>query len=575
MRFPFRLKVALLTATLSAAPLVALGWLLIDVNAREVESSSQALQIALADQVADRLDEELDARSAALSTIAATLADASLSEDVKLATTLRLLDATPGLDVVAVYDADGALIDRMRDPRFEGAATPDTLESALRAEAESGRAIGPLSRDGDSVRALLVVPIRAAGEITGYAAGPWSLEAIQSALRRLSTSQLASREGVLLVVDAERRAVAHPDPDRLLEVVDPVAVAPDVDVATLAEAPSSAEREDADGRRWLGTAVGLEGLPWAAVALIPSDVAYASLAQMRRIVIFAIALTLLAALLAAFVFAQRLAAPIAKLVTFTKDLAARRFDRRVQVQTRDELALLGDALSGAAAELEASEARTREEMAIRGDLRRYLPDELVEKIVRREQSMELGGQRRPITVLFADVVAFTPLSEQLPPEEVVAILNELFTLLTEAVFRHGGTVDKFLGDCVMALFGAPAAQEDHAARALYASQDMLRFLESANLGFKDRYGVEVQLAIGVNTGEAVVGNVGSETRMEYTAIGDVVNVAARLETIARPAQILVSRETADAVDDDFELRRVGEREVPGRNAPVELFEVDW
>ena len=127
----------------------------------------------------------------------------------------------------------------------------------------------------------------------------------------------------------------------------------------------------------------------------------------------------------------------------------------------------------------------------------------------------------------------------------------------------------------MAVFGAPAEQPDHAARALATARDMLRFLEAANAGLEDRYGVTVQLAIGVNSGDAVVGNVGSEKRMEYTAIGDVVNVAARLETIARPQQILVTRATADAAGDEFERTRIGEREVPGRAAPVELFEVSW
>ncbi|MCB9594113.1 MAG: HAMP domain-containing protein [Sandaracinaceae bacterium] len=567
MRFSFRLKIALLTATVSAVPLVIAGWQLIDVNAREVESATQSLQLALVAQVAELADAELARAEGTLTAIATTLADAELAEDARLAASLRLLDADPSIDVVAVYDADGALIDRMHDPRVV-AATPDALDDATRARAdEAGRAVGEAVADGPVVRVLLVVPVRADGRVTGYAAAPWSLAAIQTRVADVSTAQLASREGVLVLADERGRALADPEPARLLADVPGAG-------AEATRAPVSEERE-ADGRTWLDTRVGLRALPWSAVASIPADVAYASLAQMRQIVGATIAGTLLVAVLAAFLFARWLAAPIVRLVDLTKEIAARRFDARVTIETGDELATLGGALNDAAAELERSEARVREEIAIRADLGRYLPAELVEQIVEREQSMELGGQRRAITVLFADVVAFTPLSDRLAPEVVVAILNELFTLLTEAVFRHGGTVDKFVGDCVMAVFGAPAEQPDHAARALATARDMLRFLEAANAGLEDRYGVTVQLAIGVNSGDAVVGNVGSEKRMEYTAIGDVVNVAARLETIARPQQILVTRATADAAGDEFERTRIGEREVPGRAAPVELFEVSW
>ncbi|RLB48759.1 MAG: adenylate/guanylate cyclase domain-containing protein, partial [Deltaproteobacteria bacterium] len=173
----------------------------------------------------------------------------------------------------------------------------------------------------------------------------------------------------------------------------------------------------------------------------------------------------------------------------------------------------------------------------------------------------------------ADVVAFTPLTERLSPEEVVSLLNELFTVMTELVFRHGGTVDKFVGDCVMAVFGAPTAQADHARRALDCAEDMMRWLSTANPGWEERYGATVQLAIGVHSGEAIVGNIGSERRMEYTAIGDVVNVAARLEAIARPMQILVSSATKEAVGESHEFAEIGERVLSGRQDPVELWEV--
>jgi len=562
LRFPFRLKIALLTATVAALPLIVAGWLLIDVNAREVESANQALQLALVRQVADLADAEVARAEGTLDAIAATLADDSLGEDARLATALRLLDADPTVDVVAIYGPTGALIDRMHAPSVD-APTPETLDAALRETAAEGRALGAPTVDGAVGRVLLVVPIRADARITGYVAAPWSLARIQARIEDLSTAQLASREGRVTLVDADGTWLAHPDVGQL----GAGGPAPDTSAR---RAPVSGER---DGR--ITTTAGAGSLPWFAVASIPTEVAYASLAQMRRIVITTIGVALVLALLAAFFFARRLTAPIEQLVALTRDLAARRFDRRVRVTTGDELSTLGDALNDAAAALDASEARIREEIAIRSDLGRYLPAEIVEEIVDRERSMELGGQRRAITVLFADVVAFTPLSDKMPAEEVVTILNELFTLLTDAVFRHGGTVDKFVGDCVMALFGAPASHEDHAARALRAAQDMLRFLESANAGWKDRYGVEIELAIGINSGEAVVGNIGSAKRMEYTAIGDVVNVAARLETIARPQQILVTRATVDAAGEGFDALDVGERAVPGRSAPVELLEVRW
>jgi adenylate cyclase len=223
--------------------------------------------------------------------------------------------------------------------------------------------------------------------------------------------------------------------------------------------------------------------------------------------------------------------------------------------------------------LEAGEVEIQRQTRLRGDLSRFMSKELVEAIVKGEHDLSLGGERRQITVLFADVVAFTPLSESRPPEQVVAMLNELFSVLTEVVFRHGGTVDKFIGDCIMAVWGAPVAQPDHADRALAAAEDMMHFLEVAAAEWRKKYDVEVRLGVGVNSGEAIVGNVGSDKRMEYTVIGDVVNVAARLEGLAAPNQVLVAEGAAKLATDRFELTPVGERNLTGRARSVSVFEL--
>ncbi len=594
-RFPFRLKLTLLVAVLSVGPAIVVGVALIDVNERALERESKAREIALADDVARAVDDEVSATRTALELLARVLGDASTDENVRLALPAALVEREPTLNLVAIYDSDGALIDTVREPSAEDASMPNRLSRSIRDDAAANgihhgalrtyaarhrSEPDPPSRSALAVtpppRALAVVPIRADGRVTGYVAGFSTLETVQARVERLADVHLAPLEGTLFVVDDALRIVAHPDVERAhaLESARGEPILRGVHPRALrGRVARSGEMDDERGEAIIGTVVGIESRPWAVVVEVPRSTAYASLAQMRRIVITTTVITALLGLLASFVGARLVTAPLAKLTAFANHLAERRFDRRVEVSTRDELALLAEALSRAAADLGASEERITKEAAIRADLGRYLPAEIVERVVRREHEMDLGGVRRPITVVFADVVAFTPLTEKLPPEDVVALLNELFTVLTELVFRHGGTVDKFVGDCVMAIFGAPTDLPDHARRALECAEDMLRWLETANAGWQDRYGVTIQLAIGVHTGDAVVGNVGSERRMEYTAIGDVVNVAARLETIARPQQILVSKETRDAAGEGFDYASLGERVLSGRAEPIELWEV--
>jgi class 3 adenylate cyclase len=173
------------------------------------------------------------------------------------------------------------------------------------------------------------------------------------------------------------------------------------------------------------------------------------------------------------------------------------------------------------------------------------------------------------------VVSFTRFAEEAPPERVTAFLNELFTVLTEVIFRHGGTVDKFLGDSVMAIFGAPTAQQDHALRAVMAAEDMHRFVSASAPAWRDSYGIDVQLAVGINSGEAVVGNLGSESRMEYTAIGDVVNVAARLETVAHPGQTLLTDAVARrCAGQGFSFSTLGPHPLRGKSRSVEVLQLD-
>ena len=578
-RRSFRLRLAVMTAALVVVPLAVVGWVLIDVNRRALEDSVRDQLRTVVLDLARAGDRSLDDTEAILTALAATLADGDSPEDVRIAVARRLVTASPTIDQVGIYDGDGASIETVIEP---GAAPllPATVPAELRARASGNLpAVGAAFTSPSGPRALMVVPVRGAAA-TWYVMAPVSLSAVQDQVEQIAHEIWKDDLDSVFIVDANLRILAHPDPERAFGL--PPARTDGV-VGVLGRIGSSdavaPTRFDAfgiyprAGGRVVGAAVSLHEVPWVVVAERPESEVFASIPRMRRAVLIAIALAMIAAVAAAFVWSSRLTAPVRTLVRFADDLAHRRFDRRVQVTTGDELEDLATAMSGAAAELATSEATIARERKIRGDLGRYLPAQLVDQVVTEQQDLRLGGARREITVMFADVAGFTSLVERLQPEQVVAILNQLFTILTEVVFRHGGTVDKFIGDCVMAFWGAPSDTPDHAARAVAAAEDMMRWLEVGNEAWQAQYGVTIHLAIGINTGPAVVGNFGSEARMEYTCIGDTVNVAARLEALARPQQILASRSTHDAAPDGDYLP-LGTHLVPGRAEPIELYEVN-
>jgi adenylate cyclase len=218
------------------------------------------------------------------------------------------------------------------------------------------------------------------------------------------------------------------------------------------------------------------------------------------------------------------------------------------------------------------EKRTREQ-AVRL-FSRFLNPAVVKQIVDQGETIEsLSGKTRQMSILFSDIRGFTTLSETRPPQEIVALLNRYFSRQVAVVFRHGGTLDKFIGDCIMAFWGAPLEDPHHAEHAVAAALEM----EQVLLAFKKELGEEgreFDVGIGIHSGAAVVGFIGAEQKLDYTAIGDAVNLASRIEGLTKHAhsRILVSRETMMACNNAFAFSSRGSYKVKGRTQEVELFE---
>ncbi len=203
---------------------------------------------------------------------------------------------------------------------------------------------------------------------------------------------------------------------------------------------------------------------------------------------------------------------------------------------------------------------------------RFLSPAISQKITAEAADIRLGGESQRITLLFADVRGFTTMAEKMKPREAVEVLNEFFARMTNVIFEHDGTLDKYLGDGLMALFGAPFALQNDAEAAVRAAVDMQKSLAELN---KISGKPPLQIGIGIHTGEAVVGFLGTERRMDYTAIGDTVNVASRLTSQAGPGQIVISAATHAQLGREIPCTQLAAMKLKGRDEPIDVHEVLW
>jgi adenylate cyclase len=241
----------------------------------------------------------------------------------------------------------------------------------------------------------------------------------------------------------------------------------------------------------------------------------------------------------------------------------------------EDLDLLSAIASQAAVAIENAQLyeNIQRETQIRSNLQRYLSPAVVEEIIQKGEPIKPGGIRKEVTVIYADIRGFTSLSAQLTPDEVMSLLNRYYFRMSEIIFQFEGTLDKFIGDCIMALFGAPISHRDDPLRAVKTAIQMQSELKKLRQQWQQAGEKTFEIGIGINTGEVVVGNVGSLHRLEYTAIGDTVNLGQRLEAAAKPSQILISDSTYHHVKNTIATKKLPPLYVKGRERPLVVYEV--
>jgi adenylate cyclase len=321
---------------------------------------------------------------------------------------------------------------------------------------------------------------------------------------------------------------------------------------------------------WLSANAPIRDTSGRPVALLGVDIAASEVVSELSRLLWAggaaTAIAIVAGIGAGWLIARWFTAPLEQIGTAVRRIGEGQLETRLELHRDDEFGALASAVNDMGVAL-------RERDLLKATVVRYMSHDLAEQILANRELPTLKGARKQVTVLIVDIRNFTAMSAALAPEEIVAFLNQFFTRMIEAIFSHRGTLDKFLGDGCLAIFGAPLDDPEHDRMAVLAAQDMLTAAHELSAELEEKHGVPLRIGIGLHTGEAVVGNIGSEQRMEYTAIGDTVNIASRLEALTKSyhTELLVSEAVVRGAGPEFAFREIAEVTPRGAISALKIF----
>lgn len=275
---------------------------------------------------------------------------------------------------------------------------------------------------------------------------------------------------------------------------------------------------------------------------------------------------ILLGIIGAFFISNRITKPLSKIADAMSHVEAGDLTHKVNINTSDEVGSMGRAFNKMVDGL-------NEREFIKDTFSKYVSKQVADKILKEKDYLKLKGEKRIVTVLFADIRGFTPLAETMPPEKVIEILNQYFSMMIDVVFQYGGVLNKFIGDAIMVTYNAPLDQKYHELRAILTGLEMQKKMAEMNKERLKKGEQQVNIGIGINTDEAVAGNVGSPERLEYTVIGSGVNIAQRIESSTEKGQLHISEKTYEAVKDYVEVIKLSPVQVKGISEPVQLYSV--
>ncbi len=579
-KFGIRARFIVILVLITLVPLLITGYILTKINENSIRLQTKEFQLSISVQLTELTHSILNSSCSELNEITRILNDTTLTTDQVIRLTSYKVSNSKNLQYINIHNIDGNFIDSLipAGPDIGGHVTKqisaDNIEKIRRSDCIPGKFF---IQDG-KIFLQIFKAWRSSSKLQGYFQVLTEITGLSSQLEKIIHNRSFPRFDSAYIIDNNFQVVANSDwgdvpakqnlkNDKIFKNIFANRVIPSRKIGIAFD--------HNDGKtEWLVNINTISRFNWILVTLQKKDQAYGSLYSMqKKIIIIAIIFIFLAVIIGTLL-GRHLSSPILKIAEGARIFAEKNFKHRIKgVRSGDEIGEVADAFNFLGESLEEYDSRIKREVAIRTDLSRYLTPELVESVIERKADLSLGGKKEKIAVLFADIAGFTSIAESKPPEQVVSILNELFTILTGIIFRNKGMIDKFIGDSVMALFGIPYSDGKAAEHAVKTAEEMVTWLEVGNKKWRKELGRKIELSISINYGEAIIGNIGSEKRMEFTAIGDVVNTAAKIEKIALGDQILITEAVYNELSNKDRIRPIGLFKIPGHEDDARLFEI--
>jgi len=474
----------------------------------------------------------------------------------------RLLQQVPAIVSVTLVDQTGterAFVSRLGLNRIGRGADMASDQAVVGARA-SKVWYGPVlyRRDSEPYMIIAVAGNRAPD---GIAIAEINLKLIWDVI----TAIKIGNTGRVLVVDNSGRLIAHPDISRVLRGDVSTAEFNRLKSAIAVGNGSSVVTTGDEGKAVVAASVRAANVDWTVIAQQPISEAFASIRSMllRSLALILVGILFAAAL--AYSLAHRMSGPIRQLEEGVQRIGAGQFNHRIKMSSADELEQLANRFNEMAAEL----AVSKEKSERINRLKRFLAPQVAELVEHSDERM-LEGQRREVVAIFGDLRDFTAFAARAEPDVLMAVIEGYYAVVGAVIARHEATLTRFSGDGVMVLVNAPIAREKPALRGLQLAIDLQAAVQSLVVGWRAK-GHTIGFGLGIAMGPATVGTVGYEGRLDYTAIGNVVNLASRLCASAKDKQILIDPVVAEGVRDSIALQSIGERRIRGFEHPLEVF----